>query len=572
MSILSVKSSDFTIDGTPVTGLAIDGPGYVVADAGGVVLSGLTPARVNDGNGYAYNGFQVNPQENLGKYNNQAFDQRLAILGSSGEKYDATLQAALPITLYPGDIVVHFVGYTYATDLTAADDSRIRDGLTAEVNVLYVVDAVPAAEAFSPGCWGWAGRGTPIWRTLDDTIDNIVAMAPAYPLVGIDAPDMVSLLDTWDHFDPYYGASWNADWKVGGGYESKCVNKGRGLYLNKQANYGDDFGHLVGAVNMSYISDGWTTAQKRRAFIRMISQGIQWAEASFGTGIKLGGNGGHHQFHHAPVALACKHTSLGTLLDLYTNMPGNSMAQAFRITQSHMDTVFVPHDSVSTQPACFARHTLTSVSGNDIQTTAPSGSVKVPGLVLTRESDGATATIISSTHPSTIQYSAQYPNAYFTIDAQPSPPFAANDVVYFDAPWLAAGGVDWNIQAANKVSTISEFQPSWTANYRVQADYSDETMFLKALNMWITEFDAMKELVELSRVANYPTATNDWPEHASPVVSRGGYQGHAYSNDFWNAHWTDINGSPTPTPPAAALKAVVSGGKYYVIGSKIVIG
>lgn len=531
---IDVKSSTFTVTENVASGLTIDGCGYVVAGAGTLTLGAPTPGVTQDGNGNDMNGSMLNPQYvPLGQFPEQAFDERMNAIKAGNAKYNAALAPSYPITVSAGDIIVHTVGHDFETggsNPLGSNDNRVRFGILSEVNVLYVVDAAPGAEEFPPGIWGWSGRGTPSFESPSDTLDNIVAALPNYPLAGIPAPTATEILGFFDHFDPFFGRKPGTDWKKFESYEVSSVRKG-------YSNYGREFGALVGAAGLMMISDGLNAAQKKTMLIRNISQGRNWVEARIANNNVYGGNGGHFQKDKIPAGFAVKYTSIGVLPDLNNIVPGNCLAQAFEVTQSMLDNDFVPNDGGTNHPWPWRRATIASVNGNDVTLNSSTPTFQCRGLVLTRESDGDAATVTSQGNQ----------QGTITLDAQPTPPFAVGQTVYFDAPWLVAGQGEWNIQAQNRVSYLPEYNPSPDANYRSLNNYDEEVLVMRAAGLWDSLFDKMEDLVVKSKQANYPTAVANWPDHNIQFDSNN------FGLEFWNAHSATILAGGTGSGQAPVI-------------------
>ena len=534
---VTVGSSTFTISGDGyTTGNFADGPGWVVIPSGSDSLTGVSPAQTTDSGGYAINGAMLNPQNTKVSPdgNDQGWDGRMAKVGNA--RYLSGLSISYPQTITAGDVIAKSVAKDTSEIVWVVGSGSYADGIMNEMNVLFVLSSAPGADDFSPACFGWTGRGNPAPITLSTDLDTLVASLPSYDLTGMNYPPVVNVIDYIDHFDPIYGWNVGTDRENGSSYESMSVYK-YGTY-GGYSNYGRERGEAIGSAGLHLLGNVASTAQKKTILKRMISAGIQWGYPWFGANQPFGGNGAHHQFHGFPVALAVTYAGLGAgLSDIITYMPGNIFGQPFRITQSWLDTNYVYHVD-SAKPEAFHRHTIQSVSGNNITVNQPRGTFELNGTLMRRESDLAGATITNSngatgqvTHDSTL-----------VIDAQPTPAFQVGDVVHFAFPVEpTAGDVNWDIRTTNSIGNVDYFNPSWKANYRTLQCYSDDVMLMKALSVWHADFDYVKDYVELCEEANTPTATNDYPPHEES------FDGYTFIADFKASYWdTIVNASESP--------------------------
>lgn len=549
MTTINVGSSVFTIEGAGLsTGNFADGPGWVVIPSGTDSLTSVTPTQTTEG-GKVVHGAMKNPMNRFDAPNgqDQGYDDRL-----SNSRYNASLSVTYPQSIAAGDVIVKAVS---RLGINVADGSTQARGLYDEYNALFVLSEAPAAGSFAPAIYGWTGRGNPAPIVLSTDIDTIVAGLPSYDLAGIDRPTAAEMVAYADHFDPAYGRSNGTTRSDGAAYEPASVFK-------NFSNYGREHGAAIGAVGLHLIGNEATTQQKKTMLIGLISRGIQWGYPWFGVNEPFGGNGGHHQFHQLPVALAIKYAGLGTgFADIITFMPGNTFAQTFEITQAWLDANYMYHTDAS-KPEAFYRRTIQSVSGNNVTVSNPTSRLEVNGTKLKRESDGAFAFVTNSNGTNKV-----FSDGTLVLTGQPTPAFQVGDVVMFDfAVPPVVGDVDWDIRSSQGITNTNNFTPSWSANYRGLQNYTDDLICMKALECYVADFDYVKKYVELSNTPDHPTALNNWPDHEEP------YDGHRFSEEFGNVYWDAImNGGavddPTPADPTPGKRPVMSGRTIMVAGN-----
>ena len=528
---LEVQMGDvtYTVTGAVASGLYADGVPYVVAPQGAAVTIAepAVPGPRTE-NGVLLSGSEINPQRGSGRGDGvpsaggssaQGYDARV-------DSYEAARTATWPAQLQAGDIVVTAVS---RPDLP--EENGVRQGIIASYAALHVVAEAPPADAFSPAATGWTGRGTPQHHRVD--LDAALAALPSYPVAGMDVVPVAEVFEHFDQFVPIGGQSLAPVWSRGG-YEVLFPYR-----FGDGGNYGRESAHTVGAAGLHLIGDAATPEEKRRLLVRMIQHGIQWYDPTEGADDPVEANGGHFQFWLTPAAIALRFTGRSADIEALPEvMPGNAFGQSFFMTPE-LVAQLVPHDDPSA-PYIWRRRTLApgSVSGNEITVRFNSrlgdGKASVKQLLLTRERDGATASVLGV---SSTLVSGEV-DRVITIDAQPAEPFAPGDVVYFDAPFpIRVGDVDW-IERGVKRGAFRGYNPSPYAGYRNIAEWGDDWLVIKALGLMRPSFAPFDAYTKRAAEPANPTAAVDYPMVLASMNKR------RFTEDFWRAHWQAIDAVP----------------------------
>jgi hypothetical protein len=190
------------------------------------------------------------------------------------------------------------------------------------------------------------------------------------------------------------------------------------------------------------------------------------------------------------------------------------------------------------------RRTITSVSGTNVAfTTSRPGAFgdrprsEFAGMFLIRESDArqaritgmrANTTSLGTDDGTTIASGADYKG--FTIDAQPTPPFAVSDVVYMQSvDPVYEGDTDWR-----EVGDDSAIMPAHAQPYRDLQRWSGGLLTLRGLGIWRSNWDSFERYTARANRQNDPSNGRDYPNMLTPGSMTEG---------FWNTHAATILGS-----------------------------
>lgn len=537
-SEFSIAQNGVTFSGSgPVssTGTFADGAPYVVIGSGFATLNEPTPAQTTIG-GFLVNGAMVNPV-----VGDHAYD------GRAPDTFNAALVAnTWPRVVRAGDIIVKAKS---VSSLPAEDRGGVAEWAT-----LYVLAEEPPAGSFAPAAVGWPGRGTPEPIVLTTSISDFVAGLPSYDVSAITAkPTYSEVMAVFDKWAPAMGH----EYVNTSTYQALMPEGvGRDPISGEPGNYGQRSGGNIAAAALCLLRNDFTTAQKEAIATRLVSWGIQMHDPAVGAAEEYPpatgefgywAAGGHFQHHLAPciayLNLAGKTARAATFL---TDNGGN-FRQAIRITTAFAADQFVPHDDLL-KCCTWRRRQIVSVSGNQVTFevvpqsgffSGDSGQFDPTSLVMTRESDGATATITSRVSSTLIGA-----NTTFTvnINAQPSPAFASGNVITLRPPAGAAlgnGDVEW---APAGISRPAFIVPSPSAVYRDLNQWSGHVMFLQAAGWMGSHLSAVKDYVVKANAANTPLSTFDMPDHFNDFIKTDGTRV-GFEEAFWNAHWAAISGT-----------------------------
>lgn len=495
----------FSWDGARTCGQYADGPCWVLVPSGNLTLNEPTPAQTTDGGGKTVNGAEKNPTS---IEQQQAYDQ------NASSSWNASRAASFPLSVTAGDVV---------SKARASNWSVERDGVVQEYAALFVVSSIPAANSFSPAVYSWFGRTTKD-ASVVDVAAWVSANCPSYDTSGHSAiPPYSQIIAQIQEFNPIFGA---------------CdVNSYEKLFPYNSSSpfhYGRKFAAVYGAAALALISSSFTTAQKEAIVTKLISTGKQWYDVLMGGGYTVPADGGHFQFHLVPMAIYLHATGqTAALATLITDVPGN-YAQAFLATADMIANDFVAHTS-DTKPYTWRQRTLPSgsVSGTTISLIPSAGGdygvANFTGLIMTRVSDSATATVTAM-----VSSSAPYS---LTIDAQPGTPFAPSDVIYFETPHpLSLNEADWSLKAQN---VWSYYNPIPDAPYRDLNEWSGQLLGLKALGCFPTDGAAVQAYVQKANLANTPSASFDMPDSLAAFSNLSGAN-YTWETEFWTDYAATI--------------------------------
>ncbi len=538
-TVIADTSSSITMNGVIFTapeervfGLDAAGKAYMVLATGTETLT-IERGATTDG-GLAISGVQLNPIRDGSYQQSQGFDARIS------EIYDPLLNQGDSVSVTAGDIVMVAV---------SSAPKQGDDGYISDYAALHIVDQILPAGTILDATTGWTGRGTPGYFSVD--MDGLLASLPSYDATGLSFPPFATLMNSLGKFTAAYpqNTATNSSW----GYENLMPDGFSGI---SGSGYGRDIANMINMASMALISDVYTPAQRRQIAWKMIQHGIEWGDPIKGSGVALSVDGGHHQFHIAPIVFALEAT--GRRADISTILAdtGGNFRQAFRVTQDMLADDFAPHDDLE-KPGFSRRRTLPPQPGGIalLVPTTYGGAGGVHGdwqqvtihrgMIATRESDGATAEIVETTSfPATANEDIALP-----IDAQPTPPFSAGDVITFAAPagWVEAGQYDWALRAGyaqdGSTGRRSYFSPSADVAYRDLQRWAGQIMFIKALGLQPNQLEDSEGYFLRAVSVSEPSTNNDYPSLFGGFTDLDGAQ-HFTDSVFFSNHWSTISAIP----------------------------
>lgn len=503
----------FSVDAALATGNFIDGPAWIQI-SGTAVMNEPTPAEGRDG-GVPVHGAQLNPRLT----NTQGYDGR-----STGfAPFDRALtHRAWPLAVSPGDVIVKIKSKIPGPE-------RPRDGLPEQIAACFLVASPPPPNAFSPEVIGWPDRGAPAWHMAD--IATEVAALPSFPTGWHRAPSYAAIMARLDHYNPLYaqGAAQAPEF-----HSQMMANATVDGY-----NYGRHISVTIADGLKALISDRFSAAQKEAIAIRIVSMGLNWYGTFKRNGSYLDENGAILQFHFAAIALALAWTGRAAALPELGD-PGQfagNMGQALRLTEDDLASL-APHDS-NTRPYPWRRRRVLEVYGRTVtvpelspgEAGDPASNCVFDGMRLTREEDGASATVSTTA----------YDGDRYTLGlvSQPNPPFAAGDVVYCTVPggvFPVAGDHDWCLSGRRH---FSHYNPMPGAAYRNLNTWGGQLFCLRAMGIWDASWDTAFGYVKRANAPHVPGALYNHPTHNETE----------WDADMWRDYHGYVEG--TATPPAA---------------------
>jgi len=532
----------FTVAGSYTTGNYADGPAYIVIPSGSADMDEPTPLETTVGSDVV-NGCQVNPTQT----GDQGYDER-------GEAWNgARRNTTWPLSVSAGDIIVKAVHQpTY---------SELRDGVVAEYAACYIVASEPAANSFAPAAIGWAGRGTPAASVID--ISAQVAALPEYDTTGYTLPAASMLTGESALWNPIVAQSNGSSVGAVAWYQFNSPNA-----LNEGgSNYGAYWGSLVNACSLALISSDYTTAQKEAIATGLVSWGKQWWDTFKETGDFYVPNGGHYQFHLAPIALYLDWSGQSAELANFLSTTGGNFLQAFQFSASQAADM-APHTDTS-KPFTWRERNLNAISG----TTLTVETYRL-GILGDSPNFGMTGmTITNGTAEAVVQSFVGSPPANTTgsvdVIVDDATGFAVNDTVWFVPEVVPVeGDYDWTLNGTN---SWNKYNPNIAASYRSLNTWTGQVLLLKALDIWHSSLDAVSGYVIDANKADFPAAGWDWPTHNAAAP--------AFDSEFWNDHsdsilglsstplLVDNNGTANLTIPGSMLPASNQATISFIVGN-----
>ncbi|MBG6205365.1 hypothetical protein IWQ49_000009 [Labrenzia sp. EL_126] len=510
---------------------------YVV---GQTVITSVTPA-VTTFDGGDVNGAQLNLEyedrrRNLdGRYNQEGGSGKQAFLYDDDypdvgdpQKYGG--QPDFPLTLNPGDILIKSKGNLEVMNTTG----NMRWGLFENCVALVCVDNAPPANSLGPAVIQWPGRGTPRWDSHN--LSTVLANLDKYT-INSAVPNVQDVLDAMDCLNFAYGFTDDAGLSYPN-FEMYMPSRVTGA---TSSNYGREFNRLVHVVLCLLMSTNITEEQRNTLGMRAMQWGKQWLDPRKGLNIKFREDGGHFNaglsFKALYLVATGKTVELATLLADH----GGNFNQVFRITADQAAQMQTWHTDNGTKSAQTRIRQVVSSSGTTLVVNGIPSALIDPFRIkmepvgrVTRRNDGASAIVLDTTDD---QISSSDSNLTLTLDAEPSPPFAASDDVYFQSAYpVVEGNVTWCVSGADNIYAWIE---SASTQYRDANRYGAHVLFLHNLlnssgnATALAQFDALTEYTRKAQ-ANYPlednwsgmhlawnfldTAENFWSDHAGSIL------------------------------------------------------
>lgn len=496
-----------TLSGVASSGTFADGTAWVVGDDPVVVAIDPPPSSTADG---PLDGYQINPIAGAP----QSLDGRFAMGGA-----DHTPPPALPLAL-PVDGA--FVTGT----------SQRRGYASAEGGALELQGAItrlastPPATAFAPPVVRWTGMAVPAPEAID--VAAWAATLPSFDGTGIDVPPMAALKAKVCRFAGMYPLRAGPTRETYGSLLPTGIGDD-----NDGGNYGERVSATLGAGFVTALLDTTSTADRVELLTALVSMGRQWA-MHISTGPNAGtnayvANGGIQQFQL--LALLCYFGAAGREADLAPLLaasPLNQTGNCFRWSQGLMDQLD-PHPrpdhlSVSRWRQVGTVNGLNlTVSIEDENNTGDKGGPLFQGCIMTRQGDGATATVADMA-----RWTHGTGWAPLTIDAHPGVPFNTGDMVYFQPQ----PGYEPSVGLADFGLEVYQWPQVWMGTtlqpYQAKQAWAADAIAARILAMDGAPLDIMVDYV--SRCEADPLL----PTHMRTVEVDGG--DYATLQDFWDNH------------------------------------
>ena len=527
-TVVNMGAVTFTLSGEYETGVDAAGKPFVVVPSGIATLTNVTPVQ-SLFEGAVINGLMKNPVRTSSSNPDQGYDGRWTT-------YDPALSAGFPLSVTAGDVLVKTVART---------PHENRKGAFDEIAALHVVASAPPVGAYLAPSVQWEGYTGPAWHSAD--IDAFYAGLTRHSASGHAFPPFAVLMQSLDQFYPLYAQISAAS---GMGYENASpFGFGGGL-----TNYGRYTASTIETAMLALVTDVYSEAETKAVLRRLVQHGIEWGDPMiYGPASASNGpDGGHHQFHQGPVALALAVTGRSADLPLVMDIAPGNWAQAFEVDAAWRTLMADPvgpaitrYRTLGTQPGGPAvRFDYEShVNGPDWYQT------KVPaGARIVRVSDGVSVlvtvdTSMGASNPKTGTYD-------MPVDVVS--PFAAGDVVRIEIPeaWIAEGLYDWTLRGPVRAHSYS---PTASNQYRDLQRWGS-VMALRSMGIAPANMGAVEGYLTRAGLTGEPTTYNDYPPVTGPYVAADGAN-YSISPAFYNQHWSGLNsgggnsgGGFTPDP------------------------
>lgn len=521
------------VAGSPSIVTHVDGVVQIVS-SGPVEVLQVTPATVGEGADLRH-GHVINPAPIIGSANGvQGFDGRRSY-------YTAALTAPATFTLNPTDTVI--LSRSVATLPAASDQGRL--GWSQHFRGVYV--SATAADPLRPGpvLVRPAGNTTLSYVDAVDYLDRAAALPTTYDVPTATVPT-IEQIEYALRFNPMHGMRTHTI--AQGGYESFFPSQWtqQPPISGNSGNYGQSNAERMTDIFMLlFFPTARVPLATKAAILRLCDSYAHHSRSAWRlASISIGPDGAHQQQHQFPLILA--DWLRGVQPDL-TGILGN-WSQAYPVPQQDVDAwaagygdpdalndytgfEFNSHVMKRRRVTASAGNTVTMRIWRDSLTTQGDPSyIRWPWFEIVRPSDGATATIVSDSRTAS---PTGFSTKTVTIDAQPVPPFAADDVVFMRPKTaLVLGAADWR----ERTSQRNNFTPNATVSYRGQAKWT-ALMFTRMLGAMTDDMAAAWEYFKRSHLPDDPPG-DDYPSHNGALS--------LYDQDLVALHLSAMDAIPQP--------------------------
>ncbi|MEM1372002.1 MAG: hypothetical protein AAGG72_07220, partial [Pseudomonadota bacterium] len=321
-TVIEMNGVTFSTSQAFQTGYDAAGKAYIVIPTGSETLT-IERGATQEG-GFAISGAQINPTRLGTAQQMQGYDARIA------DTYDPALNIGSSVDVTSGDIVM--VAKSASPKL--GDDGYIDDWAS-----LHVLDQPLPAGAILTASTGWSGRSDPSHYAID--VAALLSGIPTYSSAGLNITPFDRLMSSLSKFAGAYAqnTATNSQW----GYENFAPN---GLSGTPGSGYGRDIASMINMASIALMSDAYTAPQREAVALKLIQHGLEWGDPIRGSGVSLTVDGGHHQFHLAPAALALEATGRRSEISTILGDLGGNFRQAFQVTSQLIASEFAPHDDL----------------------------------------------------------------------------------------------------------------------------------------------------------------------------------------------------------------------------------
>lgn len=479
------------------SGTDASGRPYVVVPSGSETFNQPTPAQTTDG-GDVVNGVMKTPLAVSDAAVDQGFDAR-----QTTTTYDALLNVTGTTSMTAGDRLVKAI----SGNIGGYSDDRAP--LIEEYQVCHVVSSALGANDILGPAVTYSGHSYPDKYTVDWSALVALFQNRSASGISLTVPPYATAMATLNKEAPMF--AYNISSNGATGYEP-LFPEGFTQFNASAIQYGRYIAWAMNTIAIGLHYDTWSTAEKTAILKRMVRHGIDWGFPLIDSGVGLGPNGGHNQFHQFCTLLAL--IACGRTSDIPTFLAdvGGNWEQAFEVTNALIASDFSQHTS-ATKSHMFRERTLSTQPGGNVVripavtgVTANQNYIPVGAQVMRKGAFGGVpvATVTTETAVSALG------TVDIPIDAQPDVAFTSGDVIWFEAPpaTLYDGAFDWN---ERDPSVSFKFSPSKTNAYRDLQASSPAILATAAIGYLHDSLRAQLEYSLRSEESNIPKSDNDYP-------------------------------------------------------------
>lgn len=556
---VTISGETFTVTGVQSVGYDMHGLPYAVLPSGTATLTRSTAPATQDG--LAINGAMKNPQRRA--VAGQAFDARMS-------NYSAATGVTFPLTVTAGDIVVCAISRA----VSLPDSAAKRRGCCSSYPSIQILSAAPSnpSQYSLPAYIGYTGRGVPVGYTVD--IDAFVATLPSRDASAHPKPAMADLLAAMGRHNPLIRF---IDGDTPEAYEAHHIQGFGGFIAGvANSNYGQNSGSIMHAAFMFLTSNAATTAEKKVIAKWALRHGIDAVDPCIGDAGNVTSNGGGHtQYQLLYEMLALSLTGRSALIPTIGTIDSqNPTRQPFKVTAAHMADL-VPHVS-GAKPYPFRQRTIPTGGVSALALTVPTsygGSSDdsdsfFAGYRVTLVSDGTKSGLyVSSPKPGFpgetnpyVDLPAGVGTVVLNIDAQPSPAFAATNVVYLKPPFTHVEGMySWAIAGSNLADPTKGWH-KYDAHhlghgYYILNQLEPVAMIIRLMGWYNVAFEAIEGLCAATNTPNYPAAGAVFTRSNDTIPLAGTPN---WGAAFWDSHAVDDIPTVSPKVSSASIAVTLS--------------